>query len=131
MYGFRYVISYIVGSVSKNFTNNYIKHVKVQGRVKTPLNTILGRAQEGNPNIEKDPSVIYVSKNDWKDQPSLQCYECNSEYDPSCGDPFNNYSIGVVNCSVKKAPEHLVRHDTHPGETIRPTVCRKIVQKSR
>lgn len=87
------------------------------------------RAQEGNPNIEKDPNVIYVSNTYWKDQPSLQCYECNSEYDPSCGDPFNNYSIGVVNCSVKKVPEHLVRQDTHPGETIRPTVCRKIVQK--
>lgn len=104
--------------------------MKVQGRVKTPLNTILGRAEEGNPNIEKDPSVIYIPKNYSKPRTSLRCYDCNSQYDPNCGDPFNPYSIGVVNCSAKKVPDHLVRHDTHPGETIIPTVCRKIVQKS-
>lgn len=92
------------------------------------LNAIIGGAQEGTPNIERDPNVIYVSKNSTKTS-LLQCYECNSKYDPSCGDPFNPYSIGVVKCWDKTPPEHLVRHDRR-DETIQPMVCRKIVQKS-
>lgn len=51
------------------------------------------------------------------------CYQCNSEYDPRCGDPFDSYSLGTVNCSMKEHLEHL------PG--IEPTICRKTTQKSK
>lgn len=36
---------------------------------------------------------------------AIECYQCNSEYDPRCGDPFDSYSLGKVNCSLKS---HLV-----------------------
>ncbi|KAL1139369.1 hypothetical protein AAG570_006353 [Ranatra chinensis] len=49
------------------------------------------------------------------------CYQCNSEYDPRCGDPFDPYSLGTVNCSLLEPLEHL------PG--YKPTICRKNVQK--
>lgn len=52
---------------------------------------------------------------------SITCYHCNSAYDPRCGDPFDPYSLGKVNCSMQPPPEHL------PGYT--PTLCRKNVQK--
>lgn len=52
---------------------------------------------------------------------SIICYQCNSEYDPRCGDPFNSYSLGTVNCSFQPRLEHL----SH----LEPSVCRKIVQK--
>ncbi|CAG9763315.1 unnamed protein product [Ceutorhynchus assimilis] len=73
--------------------------------------------------------VIYTSEDYWKNETPLQCYDCNSEYDPRCGDPFNPYSIGVVNCSEQKPPEHLINPELHPNQKLKPTVCRKIVQK--
>ncbi|KDR22857.1 hypothetical protein L798_00175, partial [Zootermopsis nevadensis] len=52
---------------------------------------------------------------------SIECYQCNSAYDPRCGDPFDNYSLGQVNCSMKPPLEHLTE--------LVPTLCRKIIQK--
>ncbi|XP_011499583.1 PREDICTED: uncharacterized protein LOC105363551 [Ceratosolen solmsi marchali] len=49
------------------------------------------------------------------------CYQCNSEYDPRCGDPFDPYSLGTVNCSFQPRLEHL--------SNLEPTLCRKIRQK--
>ncbi|XP_043480210.1 uncharacterized protein LOC122509940 [Leptopilina heterotoma] len=52
---------------------------------------------------------------------ALTCYQCNSAYDPRCGDPFDSYSLGTVNCSFQPRLEHL-KH-------LEPAVCRKISQK--
>nr|ATU82913.1 secreted Mys2-like protein [Pristhesancus plagipennis] len=51
----------------------------------------------------------------------ILCYQCNSAYDPRCGDPFEPFSLGKVNCSLLSPLEHL--------PDIRPTICRKNVQK--
>lgn len=51
----------------------------------------------------------------------ISCYACNSEYDPRCGDPFDPFSIGIINCSLREPLEHL------PNE--KPRICRKNVQK--
>lgn len=48
------------------------------------------------------------------------CYHCNSAYDPRCGDPFDSFSLGQVNCSVTPRPEHI---------TEEPTLCRKMKQR--
>ncbi|KZC07065.1 hypothetical protein WN55_08950, partial [Dufourea novaeangliae] len=52
---------------------------------------------------------------------AIICYQCNSEYDPRCGDPFDPYSLGTVNCSFQPRLEHL--------NHLEPTICRKISQK--
>ncbi|XP_043667336.1 uncharacterized protein LOC122628776 [Vespula pensylvanica] len=52
---------------------------------------------------------------------AIICYQCNSEYDPRCGDPFNPYSLGTVNCSFQPRLEHL--------DHLEPTICRKISQR--
>ncbi|XP_055306703.1 uncharacterized protein LOC129570994 [Sitodiplosis mosellana] len=52
---------------------------------------------------------------------SIECYQCNSEYDPRCGDPFDPYSLGKVNCSLKYPLDHL--------PTNEPVLCRKTTQK--
>ncbi|CAH0546594.1 unnamed protein product [Brassicogethes aeneus] len=56
---------------------------------------------------------------------SLRCYDCNSEFDPRCGDPFDPYTIGIVNCTDRRPPEQLIESDPD----IQPKVCRKLVQK--
>lgn len=53
---------------------------------------------------------------------SITCYQCNSFYDPRCGDPFDPYSLGQVNCSMREPFEHVAVKEA--------TLCRKIVQKS-
>lgn len=53
---------------------------------------------------------------------AIECYQCNSEYDPRCGDPFDSYSLGKVNCSLKIHLEHLPNID--------PVLCRKTTQIS-
>ncbi|KAJ8959331.1 hypothetical protein NQ318_022017 [Aromia moschata] len=58
----------------------------------------------------------------------FQCYDCNSEYDKRCGDPFDPYTIGKINCSQRSAPEHLT-DPLHMDQKIEPVLCRKIVQK--
>lgn len=54
---------------------------------------------------------------------ALMCYDCNSEYDRRCGDPFDPYSIGEVNCSKQEPREHL--------KDKVPVLCRKTVQKGK
>ncbi|XP_060520031.1 uncharacterized protein LOC132698142 [Cylas formicarius] len=73
--------------------------------------------------------VVYISDEIWRTETPLRCYDCNSEFDPRCADPFNDYTIGIVNCSELKPPEHLINFDQHPNDKLKPTVCRKIVQK--
>lgn len=55
---------------------------------------------------------------------SITCYSCNSAYDPRCGDPFDPYTLGTVNCSLLPTPEHLL----HLEYSV-PVMCRKLVQK--
>lgn len=55
-----------------------------------------------------------------KPEKSIECFECNSEYDPRCGDPFDPYTIGKVNCSMKRQLNYV---------PYKPTLCRKTVQK--
>ncbi|XP_031634848.1 uncharacterized protein LOC116348117 [Contarinia nasturtii] len=52
---------------------------------------------------------------------AIECYQCNSEFDPRCGDPFDPYSLGKVNCSLKTRLEHL--------PNVEPVLCRKTTQK--
>lgn len=54
------------------------------------------------------------------DTNAIMCYHCNSAYDPRCGDPFDSFSLGQVNCSVTPKPEHI---------TEEPTLCRKMKQR--
>lgn len=52
---------------------------------------------------------------------AIFCYECNSKYDPRCGDNFDPYSLALVNCSLREPPNHL--------RDLQPDICRKITQK--
>lgn len=52
---------------------------------------------------------------------AITCYDCNSEYDPRCGDPFDPYTLGQIDCNERHPLEHL------PGSNA--TLCRKLVQK--
>ncbi|XP_018331913.1 uncharacterized protein LOC108741566 [Agrilus planipennis] len=54
------------------------------------------------------------------EQKSVECYKCNSLYDPACGDPFDNFTIGSINCSWKKTPDYL--------QGYQPSFCRKTIQ---
>lgn len=60
-----------------------------------------------------------------KEDKSITCYDCNSLYDPRCADPFDPYSLGYVNCSLRDIPEHL------KDKYSRSVLCRKTVQKGK
>ncbi|KAL6444149.1 hypothetical protein ACFW04_001824 [Cataglyphis niger] len=52
---------------------------------------------------------------------SIKCWDCRSDTDPKCGDPFDNKTVPMTDCSLSLELEHL------PG--VKPTMCRKIRQK--
>ncbi|XP_075971271.1 UPAR/Ly6 domain-containing protein crok-like [Anticarsia gemmatalis] len=49
---------------------------------------------------------------------SILCYDCNSAFDPRCGEHFDSFSLGIINCSLRDPPEHL--------DAPEPTFCRSI-----
>ncbi|XP_045775161.1 uncharacterized protein LOC123874046 [Maniola jurtina] len=51
----------------------------------------------------------------------IKCWNCRSNNDPKCADPFDNSTVPITDCNQEKGLPHL------PG--IRPTMCRKIRQK--
>lgn len=51
---------------------------------------------------------------------AIHCWDCNSAYDPRCGDPFDNHSIALVDCS-QMSYTHLAVKEA--------TFCRKTTQK--
>lgn len=52
---------------------------------------------------------------------SIKCWECRSDSDPKCSDPFDNSTLSITDCKQVAELDHL------PG--VRPTMCRKIRQK--
>jgi len=52
---------------------------------------------------------------------SIKCWECRSDSDPKCADPFDNSTLSITDCRQVEPKEHL------PG--VRATMCRKIRQK--
>ena len=52
---------------------------------------------------------------------AIKCWECRSDGDPKCADPFDNTSFPITDCLTKAEKEHL------PG--LKATMCRKIRQK--
>ncbi|XP_030767331.1 uncharacterized protein LOC115891071 isoform X2 [Sitophilus oryzae] len=73
--------------------------------------------------------VTYTTEGHFDKGKPLQCYECNSEHDSRCVDPFEPYASGIVNCTDIKPPEHLLGVHTGPNQRLKATVCRKIVQE--
>ncbi|GFU29851.1 uncharacterized protein NPIL_288161 [Nephila pilipes] len=51
---------------------------------------------------------------------ALHCWECNSKYDPNCGEPFKNHTISLADCSQRFLVHNM---------TITSTICRKITQR--
>lgn len=52
---------------------------------------------------------------------AIKCWDCRSDSDPKCSDPFDNSTVPITDCRTLGNLEHL------PG--VRPTMCRKIRQK--
>ncbi|XP_063698505.1 uncharacterized protein LOC134829384 [Culicoides brevitarsis] len=52
---------------------------------------------------------------------AIKCWECRSDNDPKCSDPFDNSTLSITDCRQVEPREHL------PG--VKATMCRKIRQK--
>ncbi|XP_026292986.1 uncharacterized protein LOC113217342 [Frankliniella occidentalis] len=52
---------------------------------------------------------------------AIKCWDCRSDADPKCADPFDNSTVPITDCRTLGNLDHL------PG--VRPTMCRKIRQK--
>lgn len=52
---------------------------------------------------------------------TIKCWDCRSDNDPKCGDPFDNVTLAIKECNQEPDLKHF------PG--VRPTMCRKIRQK--
>lgn len=52
---------------------------------------------------------------------AIKCWDCRSDSDPKCADPFDNSTVPITDCRTLGYLEHL--------PNVRPTMCRKIRQK--
>lgn len=52
---------------------------------------------------------------------AIKCWECRSDSDPKCSDPFDNSTLQITDCRQVLPLTHL------PG--VKSTMCRKIRQK--
>ncbi|XP_072388713.1 uncharacterized protein crok isoform X2 [Diabrotica undecimpunctata] len=52
---------------------------------------------------------------------SIKCWDCRSDADPKCSDPFDNTTFAITDCATLKELDYL--------KGVRPTMCRKIRQK--
>ncbi|KAH0568530.1 uncharacterized protein LOC123263805 [Cotesia glomerata] len=52
---------------------------------------------------------------------AIKCWECRSDSDPKCADPFDNSTVPIADCSEKRELSHL--------KGVKSTMCRKIRQK--
>ncbi|KAG6438511.1 uncharacterized protein LOC115453339 [Manduca sexta] len=52
---------------------------------------------------------------------SIKCWNCRSNNDPKCADPFDNSTVPITDCKQEKGLSHL--------PDVRPSMCRKIRQK--
>lgn len=52
---------------------------------------------------------------------AIKCWECRSDSDPKCADPFDNSTLSITDCRQVEEKSHL------PG--VKATMCRKIRQK--
>jgi len=62
---------------------------------------------------------------------AIKCWECNSKHDPRCADPFQNFSIALVDCDQKAADvTHLMDDEKYTVDTGEPkaSICRKTYQ---
>lgn len=50
----------------------------------------------------------------------IKCWDCRSDNDPKCADPFDNTTVPITDCSLEKI-DHL--------EGVKATMCRKVRQK--
>ncbi|XP_022916755.1 UPAR/Ly6 domain-containing protein crok [Onthophagus taurus] len=51
----------------------------------------------------------------------IKCWECRSDADPKCSDPFDNRTFAITDCSKTPSLDHL--------PDIESRMCRKIRQK--
>jgi predicted metal-binding protein len=52
----------------------------------------------------------------------ILCYDCNSAFDPRCGEEFDSFSLGIVNCSLRDPLDHIPLTEA--------TLCRSIKMDS-
>ncbi|CAG9863462.1 unnamed protein product [Phyllotreta striolata] len=52
---------------------------------------------------------------------SIKCWDCRSDADPKCSDPFDNTTFAITDCATLKELDYL--------KGVLPTMCRKIRQK--
>lgn len=58
---------------------------------------------------------------------AIKCWECNSNHDRRCMDPFDNSTLFPIDCSKSTSkPTHLDPSD--PDTDLRGTMCRKMIQ---
>lgn len=72
------------------------------------------------------PSGFYVNKCDFYVILSvycIKCWDCRSDSDPKCGDPFDNSTVPITDCSQARPLEHI--------PDVKATMCRKIRQKGK
>ncbi|KAJ8971319.1 hypothetical protein NQ314_000761 [Rhamnusium bicolor] len=52
---------------------------------------------------------------------SIKCWDCRSDADPKCSDPFDNTTFAITDCQTLKPLDYL--------PNVKATMCRKMRQK--
>lgn len=75
------------------------------------------------------PELFQCYNNKFVSGNAIKCWDCRSDADSKCSDPFDNRTFAITDCDQVKPIPYIFDQTNY--KTQKATMCRKIRQKGK